>query len=166
VQPGSDGLSEIVRTFGEEVLLPDGTLNRKALAAKVFADAALRDKLNAITHPRIAALGAMRMQTLAASGPPYVIYEAALIVENGMYRTMHALVVVSASVETQLSRLVHRDRLERVDAEARVRAQASLEHKLAVADYVIHNEGDEDALGARVREVHDALLSRFGRSPT
>jgi dephospho-CoA kinase len=163
VLPGTPGLRDIVEVFGREVLLPDGTLDRKALGQRVFQDAAARAQLNAITHPRIAALAAERIRELAKSGAPYTLYEAALIVENGMHRAMHGLIVVSADVTTQLARLMRRDSLAHADANARIQAQAPLEKKLAVADFVIDNSDENEAtLDERVQRVHSALLARVG----
>jgi dephospho-CoA kinase len=161
VAPGTEGLEEIVRTFGSGVLLADGSLDRKALGAIVFSDAALRSKLNAITHPRIALVSAERMKALAALAP-YVLYEAALIVENGAYKTMNGLVVVKADELAQLERLMQRDQLSEAEARARIAAQAPLAAKLAVADYVIDNSHSLDALHERVANVHAALLVRVG----
>lgn len=160
VEPGSEGLSEIVRVFGADVLNEDGTLHRKALGARVFADAALRAQLNAITHPRIALAAAERMRELAKMQVPYAIYEAALLVENGMHRGMDALVVVAVDEALQLQRLMLRDGLTEEEARARLSAQAPLAHKLAAADFVIDNAAHLDLTHARVREVHDALLTR------
>ncbi len=160
VEPGTEGLAEIVRVFGADVLQADGRLDRKALGARVFADAALRAKLNAITHPRIALAAAQRMQAIAKLQVPYAMYEAALIVENGMHRGMHALVVVSVDELTQLERLKLRDGLTHDEALARVAAQAPLAHKLAAADFVIDNSTHRDLTLSRVNEVHDALLAR------
>jgi dephospho-CoA kinase len=162
VAPGTDGLAEIARTFGPGVLLADGSLDRKALGAIVFHDAALRQKLNAITHPRIALASAERMKALAALGTPYLLYEAALIVENGAYKTMNGLVVVKADEATQLARLMSRDQLSEAEAQARIASQAPLAHKLAVADYVIDNSHSLDALHERVADVHGELLVRVG----
>src|SRR5690606_29018251 len=118
VAPGTEGLAEIVEAFGREVLLPDGTLDRKRLGDRVFADPAARAKLNAITHPRIGAASAARMAELAETGAPYLIYEAALLVENGIHRAMAALVVVTARPETQLRRLMARDGIDEAAARA------------------------------------------------
>ena len=164
VEPGTPGLEEIVRTFGREVLHDDGTLHRKALAAIVFNDATARVKLNAITHPRIAEAAAKRLVALAEGPSPYVIYEAALIVENGMHRGMAALVVVAAQPDTQLARMMLRDGMTEAEARARLAAQSPLEAKLAVADYVIHNDLDLAALEAQVADIHQQLLSRTGAS--
>jgi dephospho-CoA kinase len=165
VAPGTPGLLDITRTFGEQLLLADGSLDRKALGALVFADAAARAKLNAITHPRIAQAGAARLAELAKLGAPYAVYEAALIVENGLYRTMAALVVVAASYEVQVERVLLRDKLGVPDAQARIAAQSSLDEKLKVADFVIHNDGPLEALTERVAEVHELLLAKIG-APT
>jgi dephospho-CoA kinase len=166
VERGSEGLAEIVRSFGTGVLQADGSLDRKALARIVFADAARRNELNAITHPRIARLAQERSQAIEATGAPYVLYEAALIVENGMYRGMQALVVVATDPPTQLARLRQRDGMSDEEAQARIAAQAPLEQKLRVADFVIENSGSERELEGRVREVHEQLLSRFQASRT
>jgi dephospho-CoA kinase len=163
VLPGSEGLNEIVKTFGAEVLLPDGTLDRKALAQKVFHDPSARAKLNAITHPRIAALAADKLRALAETGAPYALYEAALIVENGLHRAMHALIVISVDTATQLTRLMRRDALAHPDAHARIQAQSPLEKKLAVADFVIDNSHeDQERLAQHVQQVHEQLLQRPG----
>lgn len=158
VEPGSEALGEIVETFGSEVVQADGTLDRKALGARVFADPVARAKLNAITHPRIAAASAQKIQARAESGAPYVIYEAPLLVENGLHHGMAATIVVAAKEETQLQRMMARDGLSEADARARIAAQLPLEKKLAVATHVIWNDGDREALRARVAEVHRAIV--------
>jgi dephospho-CoA kinase len=162
VAPGSSGLGEIVAVFGPDVLLPDGNLDRKALGARVFGDSSLRAKLNAITHPRIAQLGAQQIAEHARRGAPYVMYEAALIVENNLHRAMHALVVVSVDPVVQLSRLLRRDGLNEAEARARIDAQMPLEKKLEVADFVIDNSGEPEVLLDRVHEVHGLILAQLG----
>lgn len=164
VAVGSEGLAEIVKVFGAEVLLGDGSLDRKALGARVFQDAALRAKLNAITHPRIAQLGASQIAEHARTGAPYVLYEAALIVENNLHRAMQALVVVSVDPAVQLERLIVRDGLNEDEARARIEAQMPLEKKLEVADFVVDNSGEPSVLAERVGEVHGLLLARMGRT--
>jgi dephospho-CoA kinase len=164
VTPGSPGLSEIVAVFGPEVLLPDGTLDRKALGARVFADANLRFKLNAITHPRIAQLGAQQIAEHAARGADYVLYEAPLIVENNLHRAMHALVVVSVDPVVQMARLLKRDGLSESEARARIEAQMPLEKKLEVADFVVDNSGQPEVLRDRVHEVHGLIMARLGKT--
>lgn len=162
VAPGTEGLSEVVGTFGREVLRPDGTLDRKKLGERVFGDPEARRRLEAITHPRIAATSAARMEELAESGAPYLLYEAALLVENGIHRALPALVVVTARPETQLRRLMERDGLDEAAARARVEAQLPLSEKVAAADYVIENDSALEDTQARVYEVHEALVRKLG----
>jgi len=158
VAPGSPGLSDVVQAFGDQVLLPDGSLDRKALAARVFADRSLLPQLNAIVHPRIARLSAERIAAVAEGSVPYLIYEAPLIVENGLHRAMRALVVVALDVPLQIERMMTRDGLSLAEAESRILAQAPLAKKLEAADYVIENGQDLSTLFRRVDEVHQQLL--------
>lgn len=163
VAPGTDGLREVLAAFGESMLAPDGTLDRAALGAVVFADPAARKKLEAITHPRIALESGRRLAAATASGAPYALYEAALLVENGAYRMFPALIVVTAPEEVQRVRIAARDGLDAEQVQARIAAQAPVAAKIAVADWVIENVGDLAALETRVREVHEAVLARFGK---
>lgn len=160
VAPGSEGLGAIVEAFGDGVLLADGSLDRKAVASRVFHDPALRKTLELITHPRIARLSAERLSAVAAS-VPYAMYEAPLLVESGAHRGLAALVVVALDPGVQVERVMGRDGLSRVEAENRLRAQYPLEKKLEVADFVIDNGGELAALDARVDEVHRALVARL-----
>jgi dephospho-CoA kinase len=162
VAKGSEGLAEVVAAFGREVLTPDGSLDRERLGARVFQDVAARNMLNGITHPRIGRLSAERIAHAQHSAAPYVVYEAALLVETGAYRGMAALIVVAAPTELQLDRVQRRDALTEQAAAARISAQLPLETKLAAADYVITNAGDLTSLVAQTRNVHLAILQRFG----
>jgi dephospho-CoA kinase len=164
VEKGTDGLAEIVKVFGPEVLDAEGALDRKKLGAIVFDDADLRKRLEQITHPRIAALSMQRMAAIATSGAPYGLYEAALLVEKGTHRAMNGLVVVAASPEVQLARVMKRDGLDEAAARARLAAQMPLADKIAAATWVIWNDGDLDALRARVEQVHREILEAAPRS--
>lgn len=162
VEPGTEGLSALTEAFGVDVLQPDGTLDRKALGAKVFGDPAARRQLEGILHPRILQRSVEHFQRLAAEGHAYVVYEAALLVEGGRHEQMAALVVVAASEENQLARVMARDGLTEEQARQRLAAQLPLAEKVAVADHVIVNDGTLDDAKARTAEVHQALLARFG----
>jgi dephospho-CoA kinase len=161
VMPGSEGLLEVVAAFGPEALDASGALDRKALGVRVFSDEASRRRLEAILHPRIAARSAEKMAEIAGDAP-YVIYEAPLIVEHGLHHGMAALVVVAVDDETQLGRLMKRDDFNERDAKARIAAQLPLRDKIAAADYVIETNGPLEVTRKKVRDVHEALLSRFG----
>jgi dephospho-CoA kinase len=100
-----------------------------------------------------------------AGGAPYVVYDAPLLVEVGAHRGLDALIVVSASEATQVARAQARDGMSPEHARARVAAQLPLARKVEVADYVIENDGTLDQLRARVRDVHEAIVTRFGLAP-
>jgi len=162
VLPGSDGLAEIRAAFGDAVLAPDGTLDRKALARVVFADEASRKRLNAITHPRIGALTAQRAAELAAKGEPLACYEAALIVENGMADAFRPLIAVTAPDELRVARTVKRDASTPEAARARIAVQVSVSDMTRAADIVIPNDGDLAALHRATDEALAKVCARAG----
>ena len=162
VAAGSEGLAEVVATFGAGVLTADGSLDREQLGAIVFNDEQARRKLQAITHPRIARLGAERIVALQAGTAPYVVYDAPLLVEVGAHKGFAALIVVAAAEPTQLARLRGRDRLSDEQGSLRIAAQLPLARKIEVADYVIHNDGSLVELEQRTKDVHAQILQRFG----
>lgn len=156
VQPGQPALAEIAARF-PGVVSAGGRLDRKALGARVFEDASERTALNAILHPRIAAEVRARMALLAQQGAPFAMYEAALIVENGLHEGLDGLVVVTAPLEVQLARLKLRDGMTDSDARARIAAQLPAARKIAVADFVIDNAGAPEALLPQVDAVLAAI---------
>jgi len=162
VEPGTEGLAAVVEAFGEDMVQPNGGLDRKALGARVFGDPVALRRLNAILHPRIATESAARLAALSAAGHAFAVYEAALLVENGIHRGMDALIVVSTSAALQRARLCARDGCTPAEAEARIAAQMPMEDKRRVADWVIDNDSDRAALEARVEVVYDALVARYG----
>ncbi len=162
VAPGSEGLAAVVAAFGEEFLDAEGGLDRAKMGSVVFADEDKRKLLNSILHPRIAAAGMQAMQALQSDPAPYLIYEAALLVENKLQKMFGALVVVSLQPQVQLQRLMQRDSSTQEEAQARIDSQLPLADKVAVADYVINNGGSREDTEARVAEVHTQLVERFG----
>ena len=166
VQPGTMGLKKIVAKFGDAILLKDGTLDRKKLSTIVFENAEARSKLNAITHPLIAKAGAQRMTSLQNSPAPYILYEAALIVENQSYKLFAALIVVHVQPNIQLTRLLKRDDISERQARARINAQLPLEDKVAVADYVVHNDADLHSTQSQAQNIHNTLVCRFTQEAT
>lgn len=157
VAPGSEGLAEIVASFGEGVLTPEGELDRPAMGALVFADEGARRRLEAIVHPRVRAQGA---ELEAAAGPDaVVVHDIPLLAETGQASSFDAVVVVDVPVETQLQRMVELRGMTREEAQARIDAQASREERLAVATHVIDNTGTLEDLRDRVTEVFEGLVS-------
>jgi dephospho-CoA kinase len=157
VEPGTDGFEEVVKEFGPEVVGPDGALDRTRLGAIVFADDERRRALNAIVHPRVAAL----MAEWAASAPPggIVVYDIPLLVEGGADRGYAAVIVVDADDEVRFARLLAHRGMSRADAAARMAAQASREDRLAAADYVIVNNGSLADLDRETDRVWSELVT-------
>lgn len=160
VMPGQPALAAIVKEFGVEVL--DGeVLDRKKLGALVFGNDTARKKLNAIIHPRIAMESQRQLGEVSKLDVPYVLYEAALLIENKIHTAFAALVVVSVPEVVQLQRLMERDASNEDAARARIASQLSLADKEALADYLVVNDGTLEETEAQVQEVHEALIAQF-----
>ena len=159
VAPGEPSLAEIVREFGE-VLMPDGTLDRKKVAAVVFADAQRRKRLEAITHPAIRTRFLARLQALMDEGfDGIVFFDAPVMIESGNYKNMERLVVVATDEATQLQRLMARDGIDETAARGRIASQMPVADKARLAHHVIDNLGDRASTEAQVRRVYAALLA-------
>ena len=163
VEPGSPALAELARAFGPSVLLPDGSLDRRALGARVFADAGERRRLEAITHPAIRQAMGEAVQQLADAGHPLAFYDVPLLYEVGLEGALDAVVVVWTPRQVQLERLVRRDGLSPEDAEARLAAQLSLDEKARRADFVVLNDGAPEALGGKADRLLGDLRQGLGR---
>ncbi|WP_433442142.1 dephospho-CoA kinase [Nonomuraea sp. CA-141351] len=161
VEPGTPGLARVVATFGDEVLRPDGSLNREKLGSIVFADSERLAALNAIVHPLVGERVA-ELQSRAADDA-ITVYDVPLLAENHLAPMYDVVIVVDASDETRIRRLAEHRAMPEADAMARIAAQASREDRLAVADIVILNEGALDELDARVDEVWEELTRRAAR---
>ena len=160
VQPGTPGLAAVIEEFGPGVRAADGTLDREAVAAIVFNDDDARARLNAITHPLIGERVFALLAEFEAEDPDGIlINDVPLIAEAGVAERYEVVVVVDAPVETQLDRLVRLRGMTREAAQARIDVQATREQRLAIADYVIVNDGELDSLQAQVEQVWAALQS-------
>lgn len=163
VEPGEPAWEDIRERFGEEVLNADQTLNRGALGALIFADEDARRALESITHPRIAQRLMQYAQQYRMDGEPWMVYDAALLVENNAHRWLNALIVVAVEPEVQLERLMRRDSLSAEEAQQRIDSQMPVEDKMKVADYVIDNNGTRDQTRAQVDEIFNQLTQRFNK---
>ena len=141
VEPGTPGLAEIAAEFGASVLLPDGRLDRAALGAVVFADAARRERLNQITHPRVGALMQERIATALASGAPLVVVDVPLLFEGSRQTMFEGVMLVWVPEAVQLQRLVERDGMGEAEARQRIAAQMPIDRKRELATWVIDNSG-------------------------
>lgn len=151
VAPGTPGLAQVAEAFGDGVLAADGSLDRAALARIVFADDVARLRLEAITHPLVRA----RSAEMVAAAPPdaVVVNDVPLLVEKGMAGLYELVVIVFASLETRLDRLVRLRGMAEEDARARIAKQATDEQRRAVADIEIHNDGTEEDLDRAVADA-------------
>jgi len=156
IAPGSDGLAEVVTAFGPEVLAPDGQLDRPAMRRWVFADPAARRTLEAIIHPRVRSW--LRERALADS-TPYCLLAIPLLAENfAPYRWVDRVLVIDVPESVQLTRLIARDGIDEALARRMIAQQATRADRLALADDVIDNSGDESALDAAVAALHQRYL--------
>ncbi len=158
VEPGTPGLAEIAAAFGPAVLRPDGRLDREAMARLVFSDGELREKLNAIVHPRVGE----RMAALEQAAPvgSVLVLDVPLLAENGLAGGFDVVVVVDSSPHAQVDRLVRLRGMTRQQAEARIAAQASRQQRLAIADVVIDNSGSRAELDRQVGDLWAELRRR------
>jgi dephospho-CoA kinase len=165
VVPGSPGLAQIAATFGDEVLRPDGTLDRDRLGQIVFGDPELRAKLNAIVHPLVRGWMADAERAAVRSadpdGPgPVIVHDVPLLAESRGKTGFDLVIVVDVPPDVQLDRLTAQRGMTADQARARMAAQASREQRLAVADIVIDNSGTLEDLDRRVAEVWKNLERR------
>ena len=159
VAPGTPGLAAVAAAFGDGVLAPDGSLDRAALGAVVFADPRRRRELEAITHPRIAE----RTEELVAAAPAdaVVVHDIPLLVELGRGDRYHLVVVVGADEEERVRRLVTERGMAEADARARVAAQADDDQRRAAADAWLDNTGPAADLPQQVRALWEQRLVPF-----
>ena len=152
-RPGGPAYRDVVEAFGPSVVRPDGTLDRKALAARVFGDAAARRRLNALTHPHIRRRMVEEAARLAApGGPPVIVFDIPLLLDttDGRDLDLDGIVVVYADPETRVRRMMDRDGLCEEEGRRRLAAQVPLEQKVARADWVVDNSGAAEATRAQV----------------
>jgi dephospho-CoA kinase len=160
---GGAALPEVAAQFGEEMLLPDGSLDRDRMRELVFRDAQARQRLEQILHPMIRAQAGNEIRS--AKGP-YVILVVPLLVETGAYRDLAArTLVVDCDEELQVERVMRRSDLSRDGALAIMRAQVSRQDRLARADDVITNEGRPEDIQPQIARLHDKYL-RLARTST
>jgi dephospho-CoA kinase len=160
VAPGSALLRQVVERFGRELLNADGSLDRRALRARVFADASARAELERMLHP---AIRARSEQLAAASTAPYQIDVVPLLTETHAAGRYQRMLVVDCPEALQLQRLMTRDALTAEQARAMLAAQATRAERLAIADDVILNDGALEALVPQVEHLHRQYLGVYER---
>ena len=159
VAKGQPALEAIATRF-PGVVSADGTLDRAALGARIFANPGERAALDAITHPRIRQSVLEQSIALAASGTPRALYDAPLLIENRLHEGLAGVVLVVAPRDVQRQRLMDRNRLSATEADARIDSQMPLDAKRPFATWIIDNSGDLEATRAQVDDVWRQMLAR------
>ncbi|EJO7006509.1 dephospho-CoA kinase [Listeria monocytogenes] len=157
VEPGTEGLKEIVAYFGEEILLADGTLNRAKLGEIIFKDKEKREKLNEITHPRVKDYMLEARERFFRAGEELVFFDIPLLYESHLESLVDQIVVVWTTPETELKRLMERNNLTKEDALRRIESQMGIDEKARKADFVIDNN---ESLEKTQKQVY-TFIERF-----
>jgi len=163
--PGGEAYDAIVQEFGAEILHADGTIDRRYLAAQVFANPERLERLNALVHPPVRAREEALAAAFAERNPAGIaVSEAAIIIETGRYKSYARLIVAACGEQQQIERAMARDRLTREEVLDRMRRQMPLEEKVKYADYVVDTSGTKERTLEQTRAVYQSLLDRSGRS--
>ena len=158
VAKGTDGLSEIVRRFGDEILLDDGELDRKKMGEIVFGDAEKRELLNSIIHPRVIQSQDEWIKKQEDANPSGIsIIDAALMIESGGYKRFDELVVVWCKPDIQLKRLMLRDNLSEAEARKRIDAQMPQDEKKRFADLLVDTSDGFETTRSSVATIFQKL---------
>jgi dephospho-CoA kinase len=156
IERGSEGFDEVILRFGEEITR-NGDIDRKALAEIIFTDPKAKEDLEAIIHPRVRELFAEVVADLNQN--EILIYEIPLLVETAAAKNFDVVITVEADIELRKERLRKRGMFIS-EIERRIASQASREERVALADYVLINDGDEDGLLRAVENLWEELPSR------
>ena len=159
-EPGGEAYDGIIQEFGPAILNPDGSINRRRLAAEAFRDPERLKRLNALVHPPVRMRERLLQEEYAREHPDGIaVTEAAILIETGSYRNYDKLIVATCRPEQQIERSMARDHLTREEVLDRMRRQIPLEEKLKYADYPIDTSGTKEDTLAQTRAVYDALRS-------
>ncbi|MGB0867492.1 MAG: dephospho-CoA kinase [Granulosicoccaceae bacterium] len=158
VKPGSEGLRAIAQQFGDEIIDDSGSLDRRQLREIIFSDQNKKELLESILHPLIRKQSDDLESQARLAGHPYVIFEIPLLLETNRHKDMDRVLVVDVSAETQIARVVARDKSSAEAAKKILAMQSSRADRLAIADDVIENEGEIDRLELAVQSLHKKYL--------
>ena len=157
VMPGSEALIELVSVFGEEILMEDGSLDRKRLGAIAFADAEKKKLLDDIMHTRILEIIHQKVVEFRESMHRTIFIDAALLFETGLDKFVGEIWVVDVEEEVRIKRIIDRDGMSRSEILKRIANQMDQEQKNSRADQILDNSGSKEALYQQI----DALINRL-----
>ena len=159
--PGGRAIPAILAEFGEQLIAPDGSMDRAAMRALVFSDPQSKRRLEAIIHPLVGQVLQEESHTAISAGHACLVYDVPLLVESGerWRRQVDWVCVVDCELETQIQRVMSRSQLGRAEIERIISQQASRQQRLDCADAVIFNEGIDLA---HLKELAHEMMARFG----
>lgn len=163
VEPGKPAYEAIVSHFGREILLPDGSINRKLLGEIVFSNETERQKLNSIVHPEVRRVMREQAEEAERAGAQIVFMDIPLLFESKLQHMVDKIVVVYAPADMQLARMVERDELDEDQAIKRLRAQMPIEQKKSLADFLINNQGTREETEKQVERLLDEIKAELDR---
>ncbi len=155
VEPGQPALYKLATRFGQQIIQPDGSLNRAVLREYIFNDPSAKEWVNQLLHPLI---HAKTRQLIDSATTPYVLWVVPLLIENGLQTQANRVLVVDVDEQTQLARTMQRDGVNRQQAERILRAQVSRQQRLACADDIIDNSAGAETIEPRVASLHSRYL--------
>ena len=157
-EPHTDAWKQVVETFGDDILQPDGQIDRRKLGGIVFSNPGEMAKLNAIMHPRMHTMMEEHLRELKAKGAQVAVLEAAILVEAGWISLVDEVWMLEAPEEVAVERIQQRNGLPEEEIRKRLRSQLSNEERAGYAGEVIENTGDLEALRLRLKELWNSRL--------
>lgn len=155
---GGAAFEPAVAEFGRDILDPAGEIDRRRLAARVFGDAEALARLNRLVHPAVQRREEQLMAEFRAREPQGIaVVEAAILIENGRYKSFDRLILVTCSEEQQVARAIHRGGLDEAEVRARLSRQMPLAEKRKFADFVIDTSGAKQETLRQTRAVYETL---------
>ena len=158
--PNSESWREVVNAFGEEILQPDGQIDRKRLGGIVFSNPEQLDKLNAIMHPRMARMVGDKIEVLRDKGAPAVVVEAAVLFEAGWDSLVDEVWTTDSPVELVVERLQTRNGMSEEEVRRRISSQMDRSERIERSDLVVDNSGDVTSLGETVKALWDTRVNK------
>ena len=159
VRKGEIAYNKIVHCFGEDILLPRGEIDRKKLGSIVFSDKEKLELLNSITHPEIISRLKEKIRELKSEGVKVIVVDAAILIEVGLHKYVDSVWVVTVDRETQVKRLINRDKFDYREAENRINSQFTNEVREKYADVIIDNNKPIEEVGKKLEELLNNIIS-------
>lgn len=159
VSKGEIAYNRIVQSFGEDILLPSGQINRKKLGSIVFSDKDKLALLNSITHPEIISRIQDMVREHKAAGEKVIVVDAAILIEMGLYKYVDSVWVVAVDRETQIKRMIERDKFDYKEAENRINSQFTNEIRKKYADVIIDNSESVEEVAKRLEELWNNIIA-------